>query len=76
LPVVFTELRYNAFLSRKLVDKVLLSKSGMKVKVFRLKLYFGLDDKVLLITEHRICEDALKLRDRTFFYSLGGSSER
>jgi len=74
--VLFTELRYNAFLSRKLTDKVLLSKSGMKVKVFRLESDIGLDDKVLLVTEHRICEDASKLRDRTFFYPPGGSSKR
>jgi len=47
---------------------MLLSKSGMKVKVFRLELYVGLDDKVLLLAEHRIREDALELRDRTFFY--------
>jgi len=40
----------------------------MKVKVFRLKMEAGLDGKVLLTAEHRICEDVSKLRDRTFFY--------
>jgi hypothetical protein len=40
----------------------------MKVKVFRLKMEAGLDDKVLLIAEYRIREDVSKLRDRTFFY--------
>ena len=49
---------------------MLLSKPGMKVKVFRLELYVGLDDKVLLLAEHLIREDALELRDRTFFYLL------
>jgi hypothetical protein len=29
----------------------------MKVKVFRLKMRAGLDDKVLLVAEHRIRED-------------------
>ena len=47
---------------------MLLLKSGMKVKVFRLELHVGLDDKVLLIAEHRIREDAPEFRDRTFFY--------
>ena len=47
---------------------MLLSELGMKVKVFRLKMEAGLDDKVLLSTEHRICEDAVEFRDRTFFY--------
>jgi hypothetical protein len=51
LPVLFTELRYNAFLSRTLFDKVLLLKSGMKVKVLRLELAVGLSDKVLLHAE-------------------------
>ena len=40
----------------------------MKVKVFRLKMEVGLTYKVLLTAEHRICYDALRLRDRTFFY--------
>jgi len=40
----------------------------MKVKVFRLESWVGHDDKVLLRAEHRICEDAPKLWDRTFFY--------
>jgi hypothetical protein len=42
----------------------------MKVKVFRLKMRAGLDDKVLLVAEHGIREDALQFRDRTFFYLL------
>jgi hypothetical protein len=40
----------------------------MKVKVFRLELDDGLNDKVLLSTKHPIREDSLQLRDRTFFY--------
>ena len=68
MPVLCRELRYNAFLSRTSVDKVLLSKSGMKVKVFRLESHIGLDDKVLLTAEREICEDTLEIRDRTFFY--------
>jgi hypothetical protein len=40
----------------------------MKVKVFRLKIKVGLNDKVLLIAKHRIREDAAEFRDRTFFY--------
>ncbi len=51
-------------------DKMLLAKSGMKVKVFRLESHIGLDDKVLLIAEHQISEDAMEFRDRTFFYLL------
>ena len=50
--------------------------SGMKVKVFRLESHIGLYDKVLLIAEHRICEDVSKLRDRTLFYPLEAPSER
>jgi hypothetical protein len=68
LPVLCRELRYNAFLSRTSTHKVLLSKSGMKVKVFRLELDDGLNDKVLLSTKHPIREDSLQLRDRTLFY--------
>jgi hypothetical protein len=49
---------------------MLLLKSGMKVKVFRLESCVGLDDKVLLSTERQICEDGLQFRDRTFFYLL------
>ncbi len=49
------ESRYNAFRSRRLFDKVLLSELGMKVKVFRLKMEVGLNDKVLLTAEYRIC---------------------
>jgi hypothetical protein len=71
---MFTEMRYNAFLSRTYSDKMLLSKSGMKVKVFRLESHVGRDDKVLLVTEGRICEDALEFRDRTFFYLLEARS--
>jgi len=51
-----------------MTHKVLLLKSGMKVKVFRLELDDGLNDKVLLSTKHRIREDSLQLRDRTLFY--------
>jgi hypothetical protein len=40
----------------------------MKVKVFRLKMEVGHNDKVLLIAKHRIREDASEFRDRTFFY--------
>ncbi len=40
------------------------------MKVFRLELYVGLNDKVLLTAERRICEDAMEFRDRTFFYLL------
>ena len=49
------ESRYNAFRSRRLPDKVLLSELGMKVKVFRLKMKVRLNDKVLLIAEYVIC---------------------
>ncbi|TMI40896.1 hypothetical protein E6H21_05270 [Candidatus Bathyarchaeota archaeon] len=49
MPTMFTELRYNAFLSRGWFDKVLLSDLGMKVKVFRLTIEIGLNDKVLLV---------------------------
>ena len=52
---MFTELRYNAFLSRRRFDKVLLSDLGMKVKVFRLTIEVRLNDKVLLVAEHGIC---------------------
>ncbi len=52
---MFTELRYNAFLSRGWFDKVLLSDLGMKVKVFRLTIEVRLNDKVLLVAEHGIC---------------------
>lgn len=53
-----------------MTHKVLLSKSGMKVKVFRLESHVGLSDKVLLTAEHRISEDVPEFRDRTFFYIL------
>jgi hypothetical protein len=52
---MFTELRYNAFLSRRRLDKVLLLDLGMKVKVFRLKIEVGLNYKVLLVAEREIC---------------------
>jgi hypothetical protein len=68
--VLFVELRYNAFLSRTSFDKVLLSELGMKVKVIRLESRVGLNDKVLLSAECRICEDVMEFRDRTFFYLL------
>jgi hypothetical protein len=40
----------------------------MKVKVFRLEIDSGLNDKVLLSTKNPIREDFLQLRDRTLFY--------
>jgi hypothetical protein len=48
----------------------------MKVKVFRLELHLGLDDKVLLIAEHQISERCYEIPGPNILLSLRGSSKR